>query len=150
MKCKTFMIVDDDQEDRYFFRMAVSEIDESIKCIEAMDGENALAMLKTADMLPDFIFLDVNMPKMWGVECLKHLKADCRLAQIPVVMYSTSFSQLTINEFLSLGAVHCLLKPFDLDMLPGMILNVIESIEATSPQKRNSDLNRIFPDPGFQ
>jgi CheY-like chemotaxis protein len=150
MKFKTFMIIDDDPEDRYFFRIAVSEIDESIKCIEAMDGENALAILDTIDILPDFIFLDVNMPKMWGSECLRYLKSDCRLAQIPVVMYSTSFSQMTIDEFISLGAAHCLIKPFDLDSLPGKIIDVIFKIQNNSIPSNIPGRNRTVPNPGFQ
>lgn len=118
----TFMIIDDDDDDKFFFKEATESMIISSACLEANDGADALNLLRKAEQLPDFIFLDVNMPKMDGRECLKELKKDIKLKNIPVIMYSTSFSRESIEEFCSLGALHYLYKPTDMNTLPEQIL----------------------------
>jgi len=125
MENQIFMIIDDDQDDRFFFKEALAEILSSAVCLEAKDGVEALEQLRKAEPLPDFIFLDVNMPRMDGHECLKELKKDAKLKDIMVIMYSTSFSDQSINEFLRLGASSCLNKTSNLSKLPGQILAAI-------------------------
>jgi len=88
-----------------------------------------MVLLRTTDQLPHFILLDINMPCVDGRECLKQLKKDARLKQIPVIMYSTSFSEESIKEFLILGASSYLLKPTDVNILPAQITEVIKRIE---------------------
>ena len=73
---KILMIVDDDTDDRFFFRSAIRKNNPSYECIEAENGDDALKQLRKAKYLPDFIFLDLNMPKMDGRECLEELKKD--------------------------------------------------------------------------
>src|SRR5690606_15096322 len=75
--------VDDDAEDREFFRDALREIDSSITCLVAGNAMEALTLLKTRHPLPDFIFLDINMPMMDGKQCLKALKAMEQFQSIP-------------------------------------------------------------------
>ncbi len=87
---KILMIVDDDKDDRFFFRSAIRKNNPTFECIEAENGVDALEQLRKAEQLPDFIFLDLNMPKMDGRECLKELKKDKTLKKIPVIIYSTS------------------------------------------------------------
>lgn len=124
-----FMIIDDDEDDRFFFKEAlVSKMLNPIVCIEANDGEDALTKLLMVRQLPDFIFLDMNMPRMDGRECLKQLKQDDKLKHIPVIMYSTSFSENTIKEFHKLGALNCMIKPTDMTKLSGQISEVVEGL----------------------
>ena len=59
--------VDDDHEDREFFCDALREIDPSVVCLIAASGMEALALLQDRDALPDYIFLDINMPMMDGL-----------------------------------------------------------------------------------
>src|ERR1051325_9789359 len=87
---KIICLVDDDADDRFFFQTAVKKIDGSYECITAQNGEDTLAKLRTATRLPDYIFLDLNMPFMNGKECLMELKKDERLKNIPVIIYTTS------------------------------------------------------------
>nr|MBA3987094.1 response regulator [Flavobacteriales bacterium] len=84
---KLLMIVDDDKLDRSFFRSAIRKNNPSYECIEAKDGNDALDQLRNANKLPDIIFLDINMPKMDGRECLVELKKDKTLKKIPVIIY---------------------------------------------------------------
>ena len=115
------MVIDDDKDDRFFFREALTEMLSAAVCLEAKDGVDALHLLGKAEQLPDFIFLDVNMPRMDGKECLKNLKKDANLRNIPVIMYSTSFSKESIEEFLALGSYYHLIKPTDMNKLPEQI-----------------------------
>ena len=74
-KTQTIMIVDDDDDDRQLFCEAVSEIDIGIKCVDAENGELALKYLQDERYtLPDFIFLDLNMPRLNGKQCLAEIK----------------------------------------------------------------------------
>lgn len=119
------MIIDDDADDRFFFKSALSKMRLTMDCIEVNGGKEALELLRKAIQLPDYIFLDINMPRIDGRECLKQLKSDEKLKHIPVIMYSTSFSEESIIEFHKLGALSCLFKPTDLKKLPAQILEAI-------------------------
>jgi len=120
-----FMIIDDDKEDRFFFREALTEMLSSAICLEAKDGVEALQQLRQTDQLPDFIFLDIYMPRIDGRECLKELKKDEQLKSIPVIMYSASITKQNIDEFHKLGALSCLKKPNNVNKLPKEILQTI-------------------------
>lgn len=122
---KLFMIIDDDEDDRLFFREALIGLLSTSACLEAPNGEDALNQLRQAEKLPDFIFLDVNMHRMNGKECLRELKKDTKLRNIPVIMYSTSFSKESIEEFRTIGSSHYLEKPIDMRTLPEQILLAI-------------------------
>ena len=104
------LAVDDDTEDFEFFSEAIREIDSSITILKAANGHEALEVLKTHVLMPDYIFLDINMPLMDGKTCLHEIKKDPALKKIPVVMYSTSSNQTEIMHFKTLGA-NFLVKP---------------------------------------
>lgn len=120
--------VDDDAEDREFFRDALYEIDSSITCLVAANAMEALTLLKTRQPLPDYIFLDINMPMMDGKQCLKALKSIEEFSTIPVIMYSTSTDASEIGECYQLGADDFLIKPHSFDKL----INDLSSIFALS------------------
>lgn len=124
--------VDDDQEDREFFCDALREIDPAITSLVANSGMEALSLLESLTVLPDFIFLDINMPMMDGKQCLKILKAVPEFRSIPVIMYSTSTDTREIRECYKLGAVDFLIKPHSFQKL----VNDLNSIFAFS--KRSS------------
>jgi CheY-like chemotaxis protein len=110
-KNKAFFIVDDDVDDIQLFVEAVNEIDSNMGCFTANNGEDALAKLEKLETLPDIIFLDLNMPKLNGKQCLAQLKSNPRLKDIPVVIYSTSSSEADMEETKKLGASYYLTKP---------------------------------------
>lgn len=125
MMNKVFMIKDDDEDDRFFFKEALADLPNSPMCLEAINGEDALNQLQQIDNIPDFIFLDVNMPRMAGRECLLEIKRDTKLKNCVVIMYSTSFSEETIEDFVKFGALTCLQKPTDMNKLHKQILDVV-------------------------
>ena len=105
-------IIDDDEDDRELFCEIVRDIDASIHCLMWSGGEQALKCLRSfSASIPDLIFLDLNMPKMSGLQCLKELKADLLLNNNPVVMYSTGCTIKEMNYALQLGAINYITKP---------------------------------------
>lgn len=105
-------IVDDDADDRRLFIEAVKEVDEHIECTSAVNGEEALEMLKNPEnLLPDFIFLDIRMPRINGKQCLSEIKKDNRLKDIPVVMFTTSRDVEESKELRKMGAYYFITKP---------------------------------------
>jgi CheY-like chemotaxis protein len=122
------LIVDDDSEDCELFREAIAEIDSSIQCYAAQDGRDALHQMNhELVVLPDYIFLDINMPVMNGRECLIEIKKNTRLRQIPVIMYSTTSDTTEIKGFYELGAHDFLIKPANFKMLVEALGSIIVS-----------------------
>jgi CheY-like chemotaxis protein len=106
------LIVDDDSDDRDFFCEALLEIDPTIQCRFAKNGQEALDILNNSEMLlPDYIFLDLNMPRLGGKQCLKAIKKSKHLSNIPVVIFSTTKQDEEAAETRELGAVLFLTKP---------------------------------------
>jgi DNA-binding response OmpR family regulator len=109
------LAVDDD--DRELFEQALKRVNPQVHYNIATDGIQALEYLnKQFDTQPDFIFMDVNMPKMGGKECLALLKANNNFNGITVVMYSTTQSREEIAAFTKMGAMF-LQKPSNFNEL---------------------------------
>jgi CheY-like chemotaxis protein len=139
-KRTTFLLADDDADDKTLFCEALSEVDPAIVCYTASDGKEALALLsKDQVKKPNIIFLDINMPIMDGWQCLGKLKENADLKNIPVIMYSTSSYQRDIDLALESGAFCFFTKPSDYRELRS-ILKLI----ATTPVDSLCDTMREF------
>lgn len=79
--------VDDDEDDFFLFKKAVSEISSTYSVLHADCSENLLELIKV--IKPAFIFLDIDMPVMNGVDCLKIIRSAQKYDGIPVIIYST-------------------------------------------------------------
>ncbi len=103
----TILTVDDDVEDQELFTEAIGVIDPLIRCIKANDGIQGYELLfnNEKDLSIDYIFLDINMPKMNGIELLSLIKKNDRLKSTPVYVLSTSYSRREEAEINSLGAI---------------------------------------------
>lgn len=122
------LIIDDDSEDSELFCEAVSEIDPTISCQRAKDGKEALRWLNSESAsLPDYIFLDINMPVMNGRECLIEIKKNRRFSSIPVIMYSTTSDTNEIRGYYALGAYDFLIKPPNFSKLVEALGSIIVS-----------------------
>lgn len=86
----TCFLIDDDADDREMFELALNEINPKIEYLTASSGEEGLRMLDTSEIIPTYIFLDLNMPKMDGWECLREIKKRPQLKHIPVIILSTA------------------------------------------------------------
>jgi CheY-like chemotaxis protein len=123
---QSIMIIDDDPDDIEVFFDAVREIDATIKCHSAKNGQEGLKVLKGLPDLPDFIFLDLNMPKMNGKQCLAELKKNANFRDIPVIIYSTSKIKDDIDECIRMGAICFLTKPSKFSVLKSAISSVLK------------------------
>lgn len=124
-----FLLVDDDVEEQDIFKEALKEVNVATNCITALHGEEGLALLHGSEHLPDFIFLDLNMPRMNGLACLKLLKNDALLKTIPVVIYTTSYEQKDEKETIRLGAAHYMTKPTSISGLRKEIESIMSANE---------------------
>ena len=123
---KTCYLIEDDIDDQDLFRMALDGIDKTIKCDVANNGYDAVQQLNTkTDYTPDYIFMDVNMPKMNGIDCLKHLRKLSRLNGTPIIMVSTSEEPRIIAQCKQLGANDFVVKPASLDSLTSILSKII-------------------------
>jgi CheY-like chemotaxis protein len=123
---RTLLLVDDDEDDRILFQEAVSVLDKSIQCWTATDGQHALQILSyDLVVLPDLIFLDLNMPRMNGLEFLHAIKGNRSLRSIPVIIYSTSCNPNDIAQAKNLGALDFLTKPSDFNDLYSKLIHVL-------------------------
>jgi DNA-binding response OmpR family regulator len=110
---KLIMLIDDDEDDVLFFMDALQEIDPSLRLMTASNGEEALRTLLAPNApVPDYIFLDMNMPLVNGRECLIRIRQSDSLSSVPVIIYSTSSGRTEAAGLVSLGASYYLTKPF--------------------------------------
>jgi CheY-like chemotaxis protein len=105
------MLIDDDQEDRHLLSEALHDLNPETICTNAANGAEALILLNDMSFLPDYIFLDMNMPVMNGKEFLKKIKTDEKFRHIPVVIYSAISCISDIEEMGTFGASCFLTKP---------------------------------------
>jgi len=121
-----FFIADDDPDDQELMIRALHKIDESSECVTAHNGQQAIDKLENQlFFLPDFIFLDLNMPLMNGKQCLERIKKNQKLLDIPVIIYSTSAQSKEVQEIKQLGANFFLQKPNLFEDLYNALNNII-------------------------
>ena len=106
------LIADDDLDDQELMRDALveNELDED-KLRFVADGEELLDALSEVKILPSMILLDLNMPRMGGREVLSHIKLNEQLKHIPVIMFTTSDSEVEIRQCYTLGSNAYMTKP---------------------------------------
>jgi len=113
------LLVEDDQIERLKFERAISKLDHTFDLLVAKNGEEALAIC--LDKNPHLIFLDLNMPKMNGLEFLFELKNTPIISYIPVMILTTSDNQQDKMEAYKLGIAGYVLKPL---RYPEYVLNI--------------------------
>lgn len=107
---KNILLADDDQDDVELFEHAVSEFCDTINLIVAANGVELLRLLSVKPK-PDVIFLDLNMPRKTGKECLVEIRNNPEYNQVPIIILSTSSQQSEIDFCLEKGANHYIIKP---------------------------------------
>jgi CheY-like chemotaxis protein len=122
------LLADDDADDCFFFEKALSEIDIVTHLTTVSNGEKLMDYLsKNSTLLPDVLFLDLNMPRKSGFECLTEITENSKLKNLCVVMFSTSYTmdphyeQNMIDVLYKLGAQDYIRKPGDFAKLKELI-----------------------------
>ena len=116
------LLADDDEDDRLFFKDAFEEIKIQTNVNFVHDGMQLMDHLQNPDnKLPDILFLDLNMPKKTGKECLIEIKKTDHLKDIIIAIYSTSSSEEDIEDTFIQGANIYIKKPSDFNTLKKII-----------------------------
>lgn len=128
---KVILLADDDIDDTEMFCEALQDIDQSIKCYCSVNGNEMMEQLYSLERVPELIFLDLNMPLLSGLDCLRVLKEQQKYQHIPVIMISTSSHKNDMDAAAALGAICYFVKPNNFKDLK----NILRSITANLDEK---------------
>jgi CheY-like chemotaxis protein len=124
------LLADDDPDDRYFFEEALKDFLQPTDLTVVNDGEQLIRQLTDeTNMLPDILFLDLNMPRKNGFECLSEIKQNPRLKELPVIIYSTTFHKKIADILYKNGATYYISKPFEISLLKKAVQKMLTYIE---------------------
>lgn len=115
VKSLNILLVEDDAIEIMKFNRVLNKLDLNHKIIETNDGVEAIERFKNKEIIPSIIILDLNMPKLNGVEFLTVLKSDDVLKYIPVIILSTSSNYKDMMECYKIGIAGYILKPLKYD-----------------------------------
>ena len=120
------ILADDDEDDRMFFTDAFDELNINTKVQTFINGVELMNYLNDENcILPNVLFLDLNMPKKNGIECLLEIKENERFNDIAIAIYSTSSSEEHIEETFVNGANIYIKKPNDFANLKKVLSEVV-------------------------
>ncbi len=126
LKNLSILLIEDDAIEIMKFNRVVNTLGINHKIIEANNGEEALIVLKEKEIIPDIILLDLNMPKINGIEFLTILKNDAVLKYIPAIILTTSNNQNDLLECYKIGVAGYLIKPLKYEDYADRIKRTLE------------------------
>lgn len=122
------VLADDNKADRMLFKEALQEL--KIKTIvhTVNDGVELMDYLTKKDtLIPALLFLDINMPRKNGLECLKEIRSMEKLKEVAIAIFSTSSSEKDIDETFHNGANVYIKKPDDFELLKEVLNKVVSA-----------------------
>ena len=121
------LLADDDEDDCIFFKEALDELIVSVALVTVNDGVELMNFLSDhpSDDLPDILFLDLNMPRKSGFECLAEIKEIDKLRHLPVIIFSTSLDMNMVDLMYEKGATYYIQKPGEFSKLKKVIANAL-------------------------
>ena len=124
------LLADDDEDDCDFFKEALEELSIPFALVMVNDGVQLMNFLsdKSEENLPDILFLDLNMPRKNGFECLTEIKQNKKLQHLSVIIFSTSLDMNIVDMMYEKGAIYYIRKPGDYTKLKKVIQNAIDLI----------------------
>ena len=123
----SLLLADDDEDDCAFFKDALEELVISVDLITVNDGVQLMNFLldNLPTNLPDILFLDLNMPRKSGFECLTEIKEIDELKHLPVIIFSTSLDMNIVDLMYKKGAIYYIQKPGEFSKLKKVIENAL-------------------------
>ena len=141
LKHLNILLADDDTDDCIFFKEALRDLLISTNLTAVHDGEQLMQLfLNEANELPHVLFLDLNMPRKNGFECLSEIKLSEKLKKLPVIIFSTSFEQDVVNQLYKNGAQYFIRKPSEFPQFKQIIyesLILIAQGNISQPNREN-------------
>jgi len=133
------LLADDDDDDRLFFKDAIKEVKINTVVTLVKDGVELMNYLEKPDIvLPNLLFLDLNMPRKSGMECLQEIRSNNRLKDLIIAIYSTSALEKDVKGTFVKGANIYIKKPNDFAILKELLTKVIN----INWQYHTSDFNK--------
>ena len=120
------LLIEDDTIEVMKLERAIAKLAMDHELVKARDGEEALAVLKNESLLPDIILLDLNMPKINGLEFLSMLKSDKELRFLPTVILTTSANRKDMLTAYEIGVSGYIIKPLKYEDYVAKIKAVLE------------------------
>ncbi|HEY2726012.1 MAG TPA: response regulator [Parafilimonas sp.] len=120
---KKILLIDDDADEQFFFIEALKEINASAKFFFANSAKEGLSLVKF--LLPDFVFIDINMPAINGLECLDLIAHNEDILQPSIIIYSTTIDNSIRNNAIKKGATACLKKQNSIHELAKLLKNIL-------------------------
>ena len=112
------LLADDDDDDRMFFKDAIDELRIKTAIVTVNDGVELMDYLGKDDLIiPNVLFLDLNMPRKSGLQCLREIRSNTVFNDVAIAIYSTSASEEDIEETFVQGANIYIRKPNDFNEL---------------------------------
>ena len=134
------ILADDDEDDRNFFNDAINDLKINNKLTIFKNGKDLMDYLEHPDtVLPDILFLDLNMPCKTGNECLKDIRSNPKFKDISIAIYSTSSADKDIEETFVGGANIYIKKPNDFSKLKKVLKEVVNLNWQFHTSKLNKD-----------
>jgi len=118
------LMIDDDEDDCMVFKMALAETDRDVKFIYLNGCDGMEATIQQTN--PDLIFLDINLPRVNGIECLEQIKQSPNSEKIPVVMYSSSELPKDLTAAFEKGAALYFRKPNNITDLIAALKDILQ------------------------
>lgn len=125
MRKLTILLIDDDEIERLKFNRVCQKNNFNHTILEAANGEEALNTLKKVDDFPDLILLDLNMPKMNGIEFLNKLKSNDKIKFLPIIVMSSSNSFSDVRECYSIGISGYIIKPLHYEDYANRVVSLV-------------------------
>ena len=119
------LFIEDDTIETMKLNRTIAKLGEKHTIIQANNGEEALRILKEEQRLPDIILLDLNMPRMNGIEFLQILKKDEILKYLPTIILTTSENRTDLLECYRIGIAGYVIKPLKYEDYEEKIKKVI-------------------------
>lgn len=121
IKINTVLLAEDDEDDVHLFKTVLAELNQDILVTVTPDGNLLMAFLNQATILPEMIFLDLNMPYKNGFECLREIRGNEKWNSIKIFVLSTSAQPQHIEDAYKGGADLYLSKPTSYTQFKNMV-----------------------------
>ena len=141
------LLADDDKDDRFFFDKALKDLPIPTQLITVENGEQLMEYLsENSENLPDALFLDVNMPRKKGSECLSEMSLNPKFKSLPVIIYSTSLHEDLADQLFKDGAYYYIQKTDLLELEKSLtrILSMMIRKKLSRPAREDFILNNAI------
>jgi len=126
----SILLAEDDEDDAFFFKEIIKDLTNEMELTIVENGVLAMQHLRSNIKVPDFIFLDLNMPMKDGIECLKEIKNIDSLKSVKTIILSTSSEDNQIQQCYDLGADLYIVKPSKVNELRKSLKNCLDKFKS--------------------